>query len=285
MRRAVTTTAEGVKRWYLRHIPEGDGPWPVVVDLHGYSEGAEIHARLSDLGTYGGTEGFVTVTPQGTGEPVRWDAALDSADMTFLEQVIDEVDASICTDPRRVFVTGLSNGAMMTSSVGCALADRVAAIAPIAGIRDPEGCDTDRPVPVLAIHGTEDTFVTYDGGLGEGALDLPAPDGSGRTLRDLGAADMPAGPSVPEIVAAWAARGGCDERATEERVSDDVVRVQHDCPDGVDAALLRVDGGGHSWPGSPLGPVIEDIVGRTTQTITANEELWRFFQAHPRPAR
>lgn len=277
----VETTAEGVERWYLRRVPDGDGPWPVVVDLHGYSEGAEIHAHLSDLGSYGETEGFITVTPQGTGDPVRWDTALESADMAFLTQVLDETEAAVCVDPARVFVTGLSNGAMMTSSVACALADRVAAVAPVAGVRDPDGCDPARPMPVLAIHGTDDTFVTYEGGLGERALDLPAPDGSGRTLRDLDASELPSGQSVPEVMAAWADRGGCEIDPVEEPLTEDVDRLAFLCPAGVAVALLRVDGGGHSWPGSPLGPVIEEFVGKTTQTISANEEMWTFFQAHP----
>ena len=48
-----------------------------------------------------------------------------------------------------------------------------------------------------------------------------------------------------------------------------------------DDKLYRVADGGHSWPGSPLGPVIEKIVGKTTDTISANEVIWAFFQAHP----
>jgi polyhydroxybutyrate depolymerase len=185
-----------------------------------------------------------------------------------------------------VYVTGLSNGAFMTSSVACRYADRVAAIAPVAGIRDPEGCDPARPVPVLAIHGTDDQFVTYEGGLGERALDLPAPDGSGRTLREVGVESRPPGePSVPEIAAAWAARNGCGDADPPEAVTDDVDRIVHRCPPGVAVELLRVEGGGHAWPGSALSAAVESIVGPTTMTISANEQLWAFFRDHPLPAR
>lgn len=277
----VTLTSGGVERWSHRQVPSGPGPWPVVVDLHGYSEGADIHAQLSALGPYGAEEGFVTLTPHGTGDPVRWDTSLTGPDISFLEDLLDETARTVCIDPDRVFFTGLSNGGMMTSVVACALADRVAAVAPVAGVRDPEGCEPPRPVPLLAIHGTADTFVTYDGGLGEGALNLPAPDGSGRTLGEVGAGQVVERDSVPEIMAAWAERYGCEPEPAESRLTEDVVRLEHDCPGDLELALLRVDGGGHSWPGSPFGPNIEEIVGKTTQTISANEQLWTFFQAHP----
>jgi polyhydroxybutyrate depolymerase len=277
----VTTTSGGVERWYLRHVPAKSGPLPVIVDFHGYSEGADIHAKLSALGPFGDEQGFVTITPQGTGDPIRWDTGLDSADMHFVGDLLDEVERTLCVDTNRVYAAGLSNGAFMTSSVACAMADRFAAVAPVAGIRDPEGCAPARKIPILAIHGTADTFVAYDGGLGEGALNLPAPDGSGRTLRDIGAADQPKGPSIPEIAAAWAKRDGCKTEPTTVALTDDVDRLTYPCPTGMQVELYRVDEGGHSWPGSPLGPAIEKVVGKTTTTISANAVLWSFFQDHP----
>jgi polyhydroxybutyrate depolymerase len=277
----VTTTSGGVERWYLRNVPDAKGPRPLVVDFHGYSEGAEIHAKLSDFGAYGDEHGFATITPQGTGTPVRWDVALGSADLRFAGDLLDEAERTLCLDTNRIYVAGLSNGAFMTSSVACALADRVAAAAPVAGIRDPQGCRPARRIPILAIHGTADTFVAYDGGLGESALNLPAPGGSGKTLRDIGAADQPKGPSVPEITAAWARRDGCGATPTTTKVSADVDRLAYPCPKGMEVALLRVTGGGHAWPGSPLGPALTNVVGKTTETISANDLIWHFFEAHP----
>ena len=276
----------GVERTYIREVPAVEGPAPLVLDFHGYSEGAAVHVQMSELPAFGVEQGFVTLVPQGLGEPSRWDVALDSADLDFVGDLLDEAERTLCIDPARIYVTGLSNGAFMTSSVACRYADRVAAIAPVAGIRDPEGCDPARPVPVLAIHGTDDQFVTYEGGLGERALDLPAPDGSGRTLREVGVEARPPGePSVPEIVAAWAARNGCGEAGPPQPVTEDVDRIAHRCPTGVAVELLRIDGGGHAWPGSALSAAVASIVGRTTMTISANEQLWAFFQDHPLPAR
>lgn len=289
----VTTTSGGVERSYVRHVPpahDGATPVPVVVDFHGYSEGAVVHVQMSRLGAYGDEQGFVTITPQGLGEVPRWDTALGSADLAFFGDLLDELERTLCLDTNRVFVTGLSNGAFMTSAIACAYADRVAAVAPVAGIRDVEGCEPARPVPVVAFHGTDDGFVTYDGGLGRDALDLPAPDGSGRTLRELQeAGEIPPsearGPSVPEITTAWAQRNGCEATdPAEERAAADVTVLSWDCPPGAEVLLYRVERGGHSWPGSEFSRRVESVVGPTTFSISANEQMWAFFEAHPLPS-
>src|SRR5690606_35123548 len=192
-------------------------------------------------------------------------------------------EETLCVDTNRVYVTGLSNGAFMTSAVACAYADRVAAVAPVAGIQDVDGCDPARPVPVVAFHGTDDQFVSFEGGLGPAVADLPAPDGSGGTVGDApppttGGSDEP---SVPEITAAWAERNGCDAEPEAEEVADDVTVERYPCPDGADVALYRVEGGGHTWPGSEFSASLEEIMGTTTMAISANEVMWEFFVDHP----
>ena len=286
----VTIASGGVERWYLRHVPpahDGTTPVPVVVDLHGYSEGADVHAMVSGLGPYGDEQGFVTLTPHGQGQgPVPlWDTTPGGPDQVFLEGMLDDVEASLCVDTARVFVTGLSNGAMMTSTLACALSDRFAAAAPVAGVTEVAGCSPDRPVPVVAFHGTDDGFLAYDGGFGPQVASLPSPDGQG-TLGDV--ADQPdgpsetTGPSVPEVVADWAGRNGCDGATPEEEaVADDVTLLSFACPVGAEAELYRVEGGGHSWPGSEFLANVEDIVGHTTMSISANEVMWEFFEQHP----
>jgi polyhydroxybutyrate depolymerase len=288
----VTTTAAGAERWYFRHVPpayDGTEPTPVVLDLHGYAEGAAVHVKMSDLGAYGDQQGFVTITPQGSGTSVpRWDTALDSPDLDFIGQVLDEVGDTLCVDTDRVFVTGLSNGAFLTSAVACRYADRVAAAAPVAGIRDIPDCDPSRPVPVVAFHGTDDTFVAYDGGFGSSVANLPSPDGSGKTIGQQGAATTtttapgtPKPPTIEDITADWAKRNGCSAKKTEKKVASDVTLIAWSCPKGDEAELYRVEGGGHSWPGSTFSKQVAAVVGRTTESISANEIMWKFFQEHP----
>jgi polyhydroxybutyrate depolymerase len=287
-----TATFEGQERWWLRRVPpahDGRTPVPLVLDLHGYSEGATIHASLSEVGPFGDEKGFVTLTPHGEGAVARWDTALGSKDLEFLGEVLDTTEQDLCIDTNRVYSTGLSNGAFMTSAIACEYSDRFAAVAPVAGVRAIEGCDATRPVPVVAFHGTDDGFVTYDGGFGEKALDLPAPDGSGRTVRDTvseeqidDAADPES--AVPAIMQRWAKRNGCATGDEEAEVAADVTRITYDCPAGAATVLYRITGGGHSWPGSAPSLGLVGILGKTTMNISANELMWEFFQDHPLPA-
>jgi polyhydroxybutyrate depolymerase len=282
----VDTTSGGAPRWYIRHVPpkyDGTTPLPVVIDIHGYAEGAVVHTKMSALGPFGDSHDFVTISPQGSGTAVAlWNTDLQSPDVKYIGDLLDELDRTLCVDTNRVFVAGLSNGAFMTSAVACAYADRIAAAAPVAGIRDIDGCTPKRAVPVVAFHGTADPFVSYDGGLGPKALALPAPDGSGKTLGQSGAASQTKGPTIPEITTAWAQRNDCAAIApSAQRIAADVVRFRWDCPPGADVELYRVDGGGHSWPGSSFSKAIESVVGPTTTSIDADAVMWKFFQAHP----
>ena len=84
--------------------------------------------------------------------------------------LLDEAEATLCIDTNRVYFAGLSNGAMMTSSIACELSGRVAAAGAVAGVADPDGCAFSRPVPLVAFHGTDDQFLAYTGGFGSWRL-------------------------------------------------------------------------------------------------------------------
>ncbi len=191
--------AAGDTGLYVRHLPpsyDGRTPLPLVLDLHGYSETAAIQVNVSALGPFGDAHHFVTLTPQTTAPVPLWSTDLKGKDVAFLGALLDTAEQTLCIDQARIFVTGYSNGAFMTSALACAFSSRIAAVAPIAGIQEISGCTFQRPVPVVAFHGTADPFVPYDGSIGPAALKLPAPDGSGKTLGQLGAASKsPARPS------------------------------------------------------------------------------------------
>jgi polyhydroxybutyrate depolymerase len=255
---------------------------------------------MSGLSAFGDEHGFITLTPQGRGRVPLWDTTLGGQDLAFVGDLLDEAEHTLCLDTNRIYVTGLSNGAFMTSAVACQYADRVAAVAPVAGIRDIDGCDPSRPVPVVAFHGTADQFLSFEGGPGPAVANLPAPDGSDRSVADVqaesqgqsggepgggrsvtGADPAPGDPSVPEIVAHWADRNGCDAEPRAEDVADDVRLDSYSCPPGADVELYRIIDGGHTWPGSDFSASIESVVGKTTMSISADEVMWEFFQEHP----
>lgn len=285
----VTLPVRDAERRYLFSAPAreaGDEPLPLVLDFHGLAEGAEVHAGMTQLGPLGIEEGFVTVFPHGRGQPVAWDVGTDPAtndDLAYVAAVLDRVEQERCIDTARVYATGLSNGAMMSSAVACAMADRVAAIAPVAGIALPEPCDPDRPVPVLAIHGTADPILLFNGGVGTGALDAALGGEAPAATTTTAPPDLD-GAGYPETVLGWAELAGCETTAADERVSDEVIRRTYGCPEDAPVEFLIVEGGGHSWPGSEFSRSIESFVGPTTFDIDASREVWDFVSRFHLPA-
>ena len=279
-------------RWWLLRTPldhDGETPLPVIVDFHGLSEGAEIHAKMSELGPFADEHGIVLVTPQGTGTPVRWQATLDvdgDADQTFVAAMLDQLEAELCLDLRRVYATGLSNGAMMTSTVACTMADRFAAVAPVAGVTASDACDPARPVPMLAFHGTADPILLFNGGVGDSLNSVLG----GGDVGDIDVTDVELpepdlrGEGYPAAAQARAELNGCEGEGTDTEVTDTVIRRVWDCPEGADTEFWIIEGGGHTWPGSSFSANLEKVMGPTELDVSANETMWAFFGRFALPA-
>ncbi|WP_174186844.1 alpha/beta hydrolase family esterase [Nocardia barduliensis] len=274
---------------YIQDVPGIDQgrPAPVVFDLHGYLEPAALEHVSSGISLLGAAEGFVTITPQlaQPGLP-RWDFGEASGDVAYLSELMSHVQSSLCVDERRIFVTGLSMGAFTTSSLACQLSDRIAAIAPVAGLQDFAWCRPERPVPVVAFHGTADPIVAYTGGIGPNARFLPKPDGSGSVVEpDAGTGrpviDGPGPETIPAQAAAWARRNGCGADPAQRQIAADVTLASYPCPPGAAVELYSIVEGGHTWPGNPSVASPVPLVGTTTMSISANRIMWDFFRAHP----
>ncbi|MGW0177840.1 alpha/beta hydrolase family esterase [Nocardia sp. NPDC003345] len=278
-------TARGLTGIYLRDIPaDTNRPLPVVLDLHGYLEPVFIQHAGTGLGDYGRAQGFITITPQllRPGLP-RWDFDRGSADIGYLADLLTEMESTLCVDTRRIYATGLSMGGFTTSSLGCQLADRLAAIAPVAGLSDFAWCEPARPVPVIAFHGTADPIVAYEGGTGPNARLLPSPDGSGSAdpQHDRPDVEGPGPQSISDNAAAWARRNGCTTEPAEQRIAGDIVLATYPCPEGAEVQLWKVLGGGHIWFGTPSEIFPAALVGSDTDSISATTIIWDFFRAHP----
>jgi polyhydroxybutyrate depolymerase len=142
----------------------------------------------------------------------------------------------------------------VTAWLACDLAGRVAAVATVAGAHfaEPGDCRPVRPMPVLAVHGTNDEVIPY-GGLS------PSP---GWPLRL---------PSVPAWLAGWAARDGCTVDTAVFLDTREVTGARWSgCRGGAEVVHYRVNGGGHQAP--------RTIAGRSLAEV-----LWEFFAAHPLP--
>jgi polyhydroxybutyrate depolymerase len=279
----VPFAAAGLKGTYIRNLPaayDGVTPLPIVFDLHGWSQPAALKAIEGRLPAYGDVHRFITVEPDITRPVALWDSRLGSADLTWFGALLDSMETSLCIDTARVYVTGMSNGSMMTSAIACTFADRVAAVAPVAGVRNPSGCAPKRHIPLLAFHGTADPYLAYTGGLGPKVASLPSPDGKSTLGTDpVLLVDPPA--SVPDMVAAWAKRNGCEGDPVKKSVHRDVTGTGWSCPADGTTELYTIVGGGHTWPGSAFDTKIASVTGRTTSSIDATAMIWSFFEDHP----
>jgi polyhydroxybutyrate depolymerase len=208
--------------------------------------------------------GFISVHPEGTGLQRSWNAGVccgEAAqtkvdDVAHVSKMLDELEAKLCVDKKRVFSTGMSNGAALSHRLACELSGRIAAIAPVAHVMTipRESCQPTRPVSVLSFNGTKDGLVPYGGnGLGY--------------------------PSVADTMKHWATKNGCSTTPRETWKKEDVTCVTYDgCKSGSEVSLCTVQEGGHTWPGGPPGGL-----GATTQAISATDAMWDFFVKHPMP--
>ncbi len=274
----------GLERSYRIHVPSSHGKTgrsPLVIALHGGGGTGERMERLTlgGLNRLADRDGFVVVYPDGIEkhwndgrEKVRYRAHREKIDdVGFISALIDALGGRWNIDRTRVYVTGISNGAMMSNRLACELAGKIAAIAPVAGNMPLDlapRCTPARPVPVLMISGTKDRMMPWEGGEARfGRLEF------GRVL------------SVMETIGFWAAHNGCTPTPAvpwePDKDSHDGARVRKvvhgECRDETEVVLYAIEDGGHTWPGgSQYLP--EAIVGTTARDLDANEVVWEFFR-------
>jgi polyhydroxybutyrate depolymerase len=284
----VDLVSGGIDRRYRRYVPPGyDGsePFPVVLNFHGLTASAEQQALLTNLEGLAGTEGFIAVHPQGSVDPATGMTFFELSqgstvdDVAFTADVLDDLAATVCIDPARVYAMGFSNGGYMSSRLACDLADRIAAITTVAATTRPDDCAPDRPVPVLAFHGTADQVVPFDGG--DSALldtleQAADPSDPAATARLQGVAEL-LGLAIPDEVGEWATANGCSGQALSD-VGEEVTLTTYQ---GCDAPVLFyvVADGGHTWPGSPTSRAVAAL-GHTTLDVDATRLAWEFFRQH-----
>ena len=260
-----TISSGGLTRTYILHVPPGyDGvaAMPLVVSFHGYSLSAKFFAPYTNFDAIADSAGFLVVTPDGTGSPQFWNAgAYASApdDVAFVRDLLTKLEGDLCVDTARVYAAGYSNGGGMALRVGCTLPDQIAAVGVVAATY--VNCRAE--VPLIAFHGNADPMVPYEG------ADNPPEKGG-------------IFPSVRRSVSEWALTLGCDGLPVISRPSSEVeVSTYQRCASGADDVLLyTILGGGHTWPGS--APLPAEIVGMTTQQVSASKLMWDFFAAHPK---
>lgn len=248
-------TVGGALRSYLLSVPaSARGRPPLVVDLHGYGQSAQQQDSYTGLGAAGPAVGVVVVTPEGVRG--QWNfprrAAVGPDDVAFLAAVLADATRASCSDPGRVVLTGISDGADMAQTAGCALPG-IAAVVAVAPSVPVEPCP--HAVPTLVeVHGRADPVVPYDGGGGDR---LPPLQGTEAV-------------AVARRLTLEAAQRGCAS-PRPARVTAAVAQTMWACASGRRLAIYTVEGGGHTWPGAAALPAL----GPTTQQVDATTGVLR----------
>jgi polyhydroxybutyrate depolymerase len=270
----MTLTSGGTERTYRLNIPrdyDETTPVPLVLGFHGNgSDGAEFqnYTGMTELPA-------VTAFPDGTENDGKrsWEGAPYASgadDLQFVSDLLDSIENDHCIDLNRVYATGKSNGGGLVSLLACTMRDRFSAFATVAGAYYPQstkGCDYSEPTPVLAIHGTGDNTMHYDGG-----------ERQGETY-----------PGVRDWIEPWTRASHCTTTSEQQvgEQGEDVVRTSWGgCSGngatggGTDVELYSVADGGHVWPGER----VYSGGGYVTEHFSATDTAWRFFMDHPTPA-
>ncbi|HEX7490818.1 MAG TPA: PHB depolymerase family esterase [Candidatus Limnocylindrales bacterium] len=266
-----TIHADAVDRTYRVHRPSGPDASPgLVIVLHGsFGGGFQIEAD-SGFDVEADRLGWIAVYPDGVadgwdafGSTVKWGRHPGADDVAFISGLIDRLEASDGVDPNRIYVTGMSRGGMMSYRLGCALSDRIAAIAPVSGNMATESgsadvpCTLAHPVSVFAIHGTSDGTIPIKGGK----------------------VDITFSP-MADVIARWRSMDQCDEASTQATDGPSTT-TDWACSGGSTVSTRVVSGGWHTWP-KVTGATA--ALGGSPDSFDAARLIADFFAAHPRVA-
>ena len=276
-----TMELDGITRSYHLHVPSAVGPTPapLVLVFHGGGGTGPGTERLTRFTALADREGFLVAFPEGVEK--NWNDGREFTssrahrdhvdDVAFVTALIDAIGRAHAVDPRRVYATGISNGGIFSHYLAAHLSARIAAIAPVVGgIADPPDAwlRPEQPVSVLMLQGTRDPLVPYHGGA--------VAFGRGKII------------DTEEAARRWAALNGGREPVREPLPADGKDRcgglrtIYPGGRDGSEVTLVRLDGGGHTWPGGAQY-LPERLIGRVCRDFDATVLIWDFFKAHPRP--
>jgi polyhydroxybutyrate depolymerase len=263
---------DGIRRGYRVYRPPG-ALTAIVFVLHGAGGSGAAQERI-DGGSFvrlAAAERFLLVLPDGLAR--LWNdgrgrnIGSDIDDVGFLTRLLDHVQREHGLVGAPAFVAGMSNGGMMAFRLACDAADRFRAAAAVVATmvtRLAETCQPSRPIAIAVMNGTADPLVPYTGGdLGFGQFVFR------RVL------------STADTIGFWARTNGCAAAPSVEarRVESFTVVTERRtrCGGGSEVMLVRVENGGHTWPGG-LQYLPATAIGPTVQGYDGSAALWAFFQ-------
>jgi polyhydroxybutyrate depolymerase len=241
----IALESEGQVRSAVLHLPDAarGRALALLIAFHGWGSSGAQFERETGFDAVANRRGFAVLYPSSAGS--HWQISGPPTDVTFTIRLLARVEAVACVDRRRVYATGLSNGAGMAARLSCEASLQIAGAVPLAGYYSSRApCDPVRPVSLLEIHGTDDNVVPYHGtgaDGGEGAL---------------------------SFAAAWAARDGCASNPIKTAFAPRVALYRwNGCVDGARVEQLTLYGVGHGMPDAPghriraPGPPTISVIG------------------------
>ena len=276
VRAAEQMSVNGVARSFELIGAKAREPRPLIVALHGNRGTGAQFGRWANLQALADRHGLVIALPDGlnnawadgrTAAEIRGKAPpAGTDDVAFLSALAEKLVADKVADRKRLYITGASNGGMMTYRMMCERPDLFAAGAGVIAVLTDggiAGCKPGKSVPMLIMNGTEDRILHW-----------------ARSGTYAG---------TDATVAHFRALNGCTDKAATQAYPDldasdnsRVTRLAYTCPQGADVVLYRVDGGGHHWPSRANQARFEFILGPRNRDIEAGEEIWAFFKRFSR---
>jgi len=178
--------------------------------------------------------------------------------------MLDALALKYSVDTHRIYATGLGDGGFMAMRVGCSMADRVAAIAPV-GAALPKAmiCLPSRAVPAAFINGTDDPVIPYDGGnYKPGQFHVLSAEDTSKT---------------------WARFDRCNEKPAQGKIpppeksgKETKTFTFSGCQNNAQVVLYSIKNAGNTWPGGEQY-TSEKEVGKTSSALSANETIWSFL--------
>ena len=273
-----------LKRQFRIYLPVADNTCdklPLLIVLHGgggNGKRMEEHTTKRGFDKIADREGFIVVYPyaykrhwnDGRRDFFAYSIRKNVDDVKFISRLIDYMVKNYKADKHRVFITGVSNGGMMSFRLGCELAGKIKAIAVVAASMPEKlylNCSPKEKVSVLIMHGTEDPLVPWKGGYVE-----VFGKKRGKVV------------SIEKSLKFWVKFNNCALKKKREYLPDldpnDGTKVwkeeYQNKKDRVKVVLYAIEGGGHKWPGG--SSAVPRLTGTMTHDINACEIIWNFFK-------
>jgi polyhydroxybutyrate depolymerase len=225
--------------------PGLSGKLPLVVALYGAGGCPQCMEGVTNLESLARQDGFVVAYPGSTTDP-PWNSP---SDLSYVSSFIDGVIASDNIDPQRVYLTGFSAGGRATYEYGCALSDKLAAIAIVSSVMRSYACPLHHPLSELAIVGSTEHTALYGNANGI--------------------------PSAGATAARWRSRDGCPATGVASMSTAGLAGVVQrqqwgPCVDGSQVGLFVLAGGYHTWPGTSSAHFPDT-------GYNASQAIWQFF--------